>query len=217
MAAAERPPEIQKIRLVRIPGICVAPDYIAEELLRLEGFAEVEYVKMDHSGGAEMLFANRADVAGTIPTDGLRDIDAGKPLVVLSGTHGGCYELFANDRIRALRDLKGKRVAVTVIGSPEYYFIAAMMAYVGVDARNDLDWVLGETFTGTMRLFVEGRADAFLAGHLNRRATCQNQPGHPRHRAGPSVGTILLLHDCRSPRFREQVSRGHQAGGSSHS
>jgi len=180
-AAAEPPLEIQKIRLVRLPGICVAPDYLAEELLRLEGFTEVEYVRMDRSGGAEMLLANRADVAGTIPTDGLRDLDAGKPLVVLSGVHGGCYELFANDRIRALRDLKGKRVAVSVIGSPEYYFIAAMMAYVGVDARNDLDWVLGETFSGTMQLFIDGKADAFLAG-----------PPQPQELRAKKIGRVIL-------------------------
>jgi NitT/TauT family transport system substrate-binding protein len=43
-AAAEPPPEVTKIRLVKNPGICLAPQYLAEELLRLEGFSQVEYV-----------------------------------------------------------------------------------------------------------------------------------------------------------------------------
>ena len=33
-AAAEPPPETTRIRLVRIPSICQAPQYVAEELLR---------------------------------------------------------------------------------------------------------------------------------------------------------------------------------------
>ncbi len=49
-AAAEPPPEIPKIRLVKIPAICLAPEYLAEELLRLEGFTEVEYVETDVNG-----------------------------------------------------------------------------------------------------------------------------------------------------------------------
>ena len=43
-AAAEPPPEIRKIRLLSDPVICLAPQFLAEELLRLEGFSEVEYV-----------------------------------------------------------------------------------------------------------------------------------------------------------------------------
>src|SRR5437773_845166 len=45
-AAAEPPPETTKIRLAQIPGICIAPQYVAEELLRGEGFTDVQYVKV---------------------------------------------------------------------------------------------------------------------------------------------------------------------------
>ena len=44
-AAAEPPPEITKLRIVREPSICIAPQYAAEELLQAEGFVEVEYVQ----------------------------------------------------------------------------------------------------------------------------------------------------------------------------
>ena len=37
--AAEPPPEVRKIRLVHTPAICLSPQYLAEELLRLEGFS----------------------------------------------------------------------------------------------------------------------------------------------------------------------------------
>src|SRR6267143_990781 len=45
-AAAEPPPETTRIRLAQIPGICVAPQYVAEELLRGEGFSDVQSGKV---------------------------------------------------------------------------------------------------------------------------------------------------------------------------
>jgi NitT/TauT family transport system substrate-binding protein len=44
-ATTEPPPEVSKIRLAKIPGVCIAPQYVAEELLHAEGFDEVEYVE----------------------------------------------------------------------------------------------------------------------------------------------------------------------------
>jgi NitT/TauT family transport system substrate-binding protein len=44
LAAAEPPPETTSIRLVHGPAICLAPQYLAEELLHLEGFSDVTYV-----------------------------------------------------------------------------------------------------------------------------------------------------------------------------
>jgi hypothetical protein len=37
-AAADPRPETSTIRLVKLPAICLAPEYMAEEFLRLEGF-----------------------------------------------------------------------------------------------------------------------------------------------------------------------------------
>ncbi|HWH48972.1 MAG TPA: ABC transporter substrate-binding protein [Burkholderiales bacterium] len=159
---AEPPPETTKIRLVKLPAICLAPQYLAEELLRLEGFSEVEYVEMDRSGGDEFLVQGRADVSVTSPPSMIPMIDAGKGLIALAGIHGGCYELFANERINAIRELKGKRVAVSAIPSIEYYYIASMLAYVGMDPRKDVVWVDAQSFDETMQYFIDGKVDAFL-------------------------------------------------------
>ena len=40
--AAEPPPEITRLRLDQRPSICVAPQYLAEEFLRAEGFTDVQ-------------------------------------------------------------------------------------------------------------------------------------------------------------------------------
>jgi NitT/TauT family transport system substrate-binding protein len=40
--AAEGPPETTTIRLEKLPNTCYARQYIAEELLRAEGFTDIQ-------------------------------------------------------------------------------------------------------------------------------------------------------------------------------
>lgn len=42
--AAEAPSETTRLRLSRVPTICLAPQYIAEALLRGEGFTDIQYI-----------------------------------------------------------------------------------------------------------------------------------------------------------------------------
>ncbi len=182
-ARAEPPPETKRIRLVKIPAICLAPEYLAEELLRLEGFSEVEYVAVDTQVIlSDLLTENRADVTVSTPPSLLPELDAGKQQVVLAGIHGGCYELFANEQIRSIRDLRGRRVAVEEIGSGiEYFYLASMVAYVGMDPRKDVQWVAGHTFDGMVNLFVEGKADATLAF-----------PPQPQQLRAKKIGRVIV-------------------------
>ena len=43
--------------------------------------------------------------------------------MVLAGVHVGCFELFGNESMRALRDLRGKSVGVRAFGSSPYLFL----------------------------------------------------------------------------------------------
>ena len=61
IARAEPLPEVRKIRLARTASICLSPQYVAEELLHLEGFTEVEYPEIPYTGGDE-LTTGRADL-----------------------------------------------------------------------------------------------------------------------------------------------------------
>jgi NitT/TauT family transport system substrate-binding protein len=162
--AAEPPPETKKIRLVKFPAICLAPQYLAEELLRLEGFSQVEYVpnSEDESDSHLTVAAGRADMTMSSATVLVPALDGGRPIVVLAGVHGGCYELFGNERVRAVRDLKGKSVAIWMSGAHDHVYMASMLAYVGIDPRTDVKWVATGTFDGPMEHFVDGKVDAFL-------------------------------------------------------
>jgi NitT/TauT family transport system substrate-binding protein len=90
--------------LVHAPAICFAPQYLAEELLRLEGFTEVEYVNEAMQSSA-VVAEGRADISMEATPAYLPSIDAGRPAVVLAGIHAGCYELFGHERVLAIRDL----------------------------------------------------------------------------------------------------------------
>jgi NitT/TauT family transport system substrate-binding protein len=161
-AVAEPPPEIKKIRLVRVPAICLAPTYLAEELLRLEGFSEVEYINIDRTTPYIALADGRADLTQNAPPDIIAGQDNNPGVVSLAGVHAGCYELFVHQTISSIRQLKGRRVAVTGIPSTEYLFLSSIAAYVGLDPRKDIEWIVANTSTEAMQLFIEGKADAFL-------------------------------------------------------
>src|SRR3989338_3485989 len=99
-AAAEPPPETKKIRIVAAPAICLAPQFLAEELFRLQGVSQVEYVPHAEgdSGPHMVVAAGRADFTMDGATALVPALDRGRPIVVLAGVHAGCYELFGNER-----------------------------------------------------------------------------------------------------------------------
>ncbi len=177
-SAAEPPPETRKIRLVRIPAICLAPQYLAEELLHLEGFTDIQYYEIDRTISTDILTENLADMTATAPPEIMPALDRGAPITVLAGVHGGCFELFAHDHVRAIHDLKGKRLAVNAIGSLEYYFLASMLAYVGIDPRKDVEWLDLKSFQRVRQDFVERRADAFLAFPPDAQELREQKAGH---------------------------------------
>jgi NitT/TauT family transport system substrate-binding protein len=160
--AAEPPPEVKKIRLVHTTAICLSPQYIAEELLRLEGFSTIEYVDTPVAKGLTLVEAGRADMTMGAAPDVVAALDAGRAVVPLAGIHAGCYELFVNGRIAAIKDLKGRSVVITTEDSTERLFVSSIVAYVGVNPR-DIQWITTSSAADAMQRFSEGKADAFLA------------------------------------------------------
>ena len=160
VSAQEAPPETTTIRLGKIPGVCIAPQYVAEELLRGEGFSDVQYVELSVNvyGG---FTAGTIDLSMAFIAPYIIQLDADLPLVLLGGVHVGCFELFGTERIKAVRDLKGKTVAVPELGSAHQVFVAAMASYVGIDPKRDINFVI-QSPTESMRLLAEGKIDAMM-------------------------------------------------------
>ncbi len=160
-AAAEPRPETTRLRVVRGPSLCTAPKFVAEELLKNEGFTELEYVRTDIAGITKSLGAGTTDIALHFVGPLLIELDAGQPIVLLAGDHVGCFELFGTERVRAIRDLKGKTVAVTQLGLTSHIFLASMVAHVGLDPRKDVNFVAYPP-DEAKKLLADGKIDAYL-------------------------------------------------------
>jgi NitT/TauT family transport system substrate-binding protein len=154
--------ETTRLRVVQTPSMCQSPLYVAQDLLRQEGFSDLEYVKKSGPSWNGRAVANgEADLSTHFAGPVLLQLEAGDPLVILAGAHIGCFELFGTDRVHAIRDLKGKTVAVPELGGPGHVFLASMLAHVGLDPGADVTWSTHEP-AEAIRLLGEGRVDAYL-------------------------------------------------------
>jgi NitT/TauT family transport system substrate-binding protein len=160
--ADEGPPEVTTIRLTKVAGICIAPQYVAEELLRAEGFTDVRYVATEAGyGQSESIARGEVDFSLNFAGPLVIPIDAGAPITVVAGVHPGCFELFGNESIRRITDLKGKSVGMQAFGSTPHVFVTSMATYVGLDPVKDIKWVTSPSVK-PMQLFIDGKIDAFL-------------------------------------------------------
>jgi NitT/TauT family transport system substrate-binding protein len=160
-ASGEPPPETTRLRLAHFPSICVAPQYIVGELLKAEGFSDIKYVKLPVTDVSKALASGDVDISLYFVGDLVIQLDAGDPITLLAGVHVGCYELFGTDRVRAIRDLKGKTVAITGLGLTQHVFLATMLAHVGLDPSKDVTFAEHPAAEGK-RLLAEGKVDAYL-------------------------------------------------------
>jgi len=160
--AAEPPPETKKLTLWRGDSICQAPQYVAEALFASEGFTDLQYLKGGGGAVAKAVASGEVQITQVFVGPLLMRIDAGDPVVLLGGGHVGCLELFGNDRVRTVRDLKGKTVVLSALESPPHVFLAIVMAHVGLDPRKDLTLVTRPP-AEAVRLFEERKVDAYIA------------------------------------------------------
>ena len=158
-------PETPTLRLPKfsLGGICTAPMWILDGLLRAEGFTDIRYVPVGSGGDlTEAVGGGGLDFAMNFASSLTGAIDGGAPITALAGIHAGCFGLFGHEGIRGIADLKGKSVAVNSMGGdPSYLFVAVMAAEVGIDPREDIHWVTAPRGK-SMDLFVDGKVDAFL-------------------------------------------------------
>ena len=161
-AGAEPLPETTRLRLIRTTSMCWAPQYVAEELLKVEGFTEVTYLETPPGRPvSKSLTAGEADLSMNFVGPNLIRVDQGDPVVFLAGVHVGCFEVFGGERLRRITDLKGKTVSVSALNGSEYVFLASIAAHVGLDPRKDIHWEVHEAEEG-LRLFADGKVDAYL-------------------------------------------------------
>jgi NitT/TauT family transport system substrate-binding protein len=185
-AAAEQAPETGRVRFCHSPSICVAPQYLAGDLLRAEGFDDVQYLALGTRAGPDALADGQADMTMWYATGFLPVLDAGKPVLLLAGIHLGCWELFGSENVRSLSDLKGKTVVCEKFLGGDQVLLSSMLAYVGIKP-GEVNW-LSRPAGSAMNTFVGGQADAFLAF-----------PPEPQELRRRKVGHVLLDTNLERP------------------
>ena len=171
--AAEGPLETTAVRLSIPATLCGAPQLLADELLRAEGFSDVRCER-----GA--LARGDIDFAMVFAPNVAIESDAGRPLTVLGGVHVGCFEVFANEGIHTITDLKGKSVGVPGLRSPQHVFLTVIASYIGLDPVNDIRWVTTR-WPKPAALLTEGKIDAYLGF-----------PPEPQELRARHVGQVIL-------------------------
>ncbi len=154
---------------------------MAEELLPGEGFSELQILRKNtNDERIRAVATGEADMFMTFVSTLTTRVDAGDAIVMLAGAHVGCFELFGSERVRTIRDLKGKTVAVWAQGSPDHLFLSAILVHVGLDPGKDVRWVF-HPVAEAMEFFAGGKVDAFL-----------NFPPAPQELRARKVGHVLL-------------------------
>jgi NitT/TauT family transport system substrate-binding protein len=156
--SAEPDLETTSVRLAQIPVICFAPQYVCEDLLRMEGFTDIRYVDTKPSALGKDLAESKFDFASNVTAQNIVFVDSGLPITLIGGIHAGCYELFASDGIRSIRDLKGKRVGTFAATD----LLEMMAAFVGLDPKKDLT-IINDPEAKPLDQFVQGKLDAYMA------------------------------------------------------
>jgi NitT/TauT family transport system substrate-binding protein len=137
----------------------------------------VHYVDLRGSSFPQATAAGEIDFGSNFIGPTLTRLEAGAPLVLLSGTHIGCFELFTHEQVRTVRELKGKTMAVRQLGNTEHTFIASILAYVGIDPQKEVHWV-EQPFDASTQLFAAGKIDAVAAQPPQSQELRARQIGH---------------------------------------
>src|SRR6516165_10651804 len=174
---AEGALETTSVTLAKTPALCTAPQFIAEELLRAEGFTEIRYVETIAPEIPSAVGAGKVDFSMAYASQFVAAIDAGEPVTLLGGS---CFELFGGDNVRSIGDLKGKTVGVQAIGSQSHTLVTLMAAQIGLDPKTDIRFVI-DLKLKPIELFAAGKIDAFLGF-----------PPEPQELRARKIGHVLV-------------------------
>ncbi|RJQ56893.1 MAG: ABC transporter substrate-binding protein [Nitrospiraceae bacterium] len=178
-AAVEPPPETTRLRFHKGKPACWAPIYVAEPLLREEGFTDVQYVFGPQTEVGKMFSEGKFDLNVGFSAKTMYNLEHQPyPLKFLSGLHVGCYALIGSARTRSVRDLKGRTVwAGAIENDGPHLFFSTIVAYVGLDPRTDVNYVWVDK-DEAIRLFRDGKIDAFMSFPPGAHELRHNGLGH---------------------------------------
>jgi sulfonate transport system substrate-binding protein len=132
-----------KIRVGYIGLTCEAPIFTAVEngYFTEEGL-DVELVKCEWANYKDVLALGGFDITHHLVMYFLKPIEQGLDVKFTAGIHKGCLRVQASTKgeIRAVADLRGKRIGVPGMGTPPFIFANRVLGANGIDASKDVSW-----------------------------------------------------------------------------
>ena len=210
--ADEGPPETTTIRLGHYPTSACAP------VLHRRGPAARGRVHRHplRAGPSAVDAVARGEIDFDLETAAwvVSHMDAGEPITALAGVHSGCYELFAHEPIRAISDLKGKRVGIASSSARAgTCYLTVMAAQVGLDPEKDIDWIASPDRQAPWSCSPKGRSmpssvPARAAGAARPQDRSRDPQHWPRTSHGRSTSAASLFGNTG---LRPRSSGRHQA------
>ena len=210
--AAEPPLETKRIRIPQIPSACRSPEWVAEELLQIEGFTDVQYLPVQGTQGVEQALASgEADLGGHFAAPVIIRLEAGDPRHVggEQSAASSCWAASAFGRSATCRRTRSR--------SP--HSIQSLRVPRAAWWRTSA-WTRARTSTGQhirrpRRCSYSPRARSTPISASRRAAGAAREEDRARggqQRGGPAVVPVLLLHGRRAPGVRPQESRWRPSG-----
>jgi NitT/TauT family transport system substrate-binding protein len=154
--------ERTKLTVVYLGLTCEPPIFVAyeKEFFKDEGL-DIELVKSNWDEMRDGLGLGRFDATHHLLMYMMKPIENGLDVKITGGIHTGCLRVQAGAKtdIKTVEDLKGKKVGITVLGSPPHLFASRVMAAHGMQAETDVEWVTLPADTFALAL-DQGRIDA---------------------------------------------------------
>jgi NitT/TauT family transport system substrate-binding protein len=141
---APAPAEPATIKICYLGLACEPAIFVAYEkgFFKEEGL-DVELIKSDWGSMRAGLAEGRFHATYHFSMYLLKPIEAGQDLKLTGGIHTGCLRVQAGAKtgIKAVADLKGKKVGITHLGSPPFLFASRVLTAKGIDPKRDVEWV----------------------------------------------------------------------------
>ena len=159
--AAEGPLETTSVRFMHTPSLCHASQFVAEELLRAEGFTDIRYIESASSAEINPAVASgKIDFCTHFAPQWASVIDSGGAVTVLS--RRSCRLLRAVRQRRHPQHCRSQREVGRRRGPRlQRPFVSVMAAHIGLDPVRDIRWVTSQSPTPA-ELFADGKIDACL-------------------------------------------------------
>lgn len=112
-------------------------------------------IAMLQSGEAQMVNSSLEQLMEAASKDG-------SMVLIGSALNRGAFALMSKKEINSIKDLKGKKIAVSQIGDAPYGYLVDLLSKSGVSAR-DIQWIpVGTDASGRAAALQSGRVDATL-------------------------------------------------------